>query len=501
MTATQETAAMLDAGGTGNEVYLGGRWVRSRSTERIPVISPVTEEVIGSVVAPDDADADAAVAAARESFDSGVWRRTGLAERIAVLRALADRYEAVVPLMARTLTSEMGAAIRWTTAAQAGGSVAIIRAMADEAANYPWDEERLAGAAAVLREPVGVVVAIPPWNVPQSTTLSKIVPALLAGCSVVVKPSPETPLDALLLARLFDSLGLPEGVVSILPAGREIGERLVANPAVDHVAFTGSTAAGRSIAAVCGRDLRRFTLELGGKSAAIICDDADLPGVMAGLRTASFNISGQACIAQTRILAPRRHYADVVDALVAMAESLRVGDPNDPETEVGPLVTAAHRQRVVSYIEEGTREGARLVAGGAAPPAGATRGWYVAPTVFADVRNDMRIAREEIFGPVVGVIPYDRDDDAIAIANDSAYGLAGTVWTTDQSRGETIARQVRTGMIGVNGFRPSFAMPFGGVKASGIGREFGREGIDAYVESKSLYRNVAHPGRRTGEAL
>ena len=334
-----------------------------------------------------------------------------------------------------------------------------------------------------------MVVAIPPWNVAQTTTLSKLVPALLAGCSVVVKPSPETPLDALLLARLIDGIGLPEGIVSILPAGRETGQRLVASPDVDHVAFTGSTAAGRSIAAVCGRDLRRATLELGGKSAAIICDDADLNQVLAGLRTASFNVSGQACIAQTRILAPRSRYGEVVDALAGLARGLRLGDPSDPATDLGPLVTRTHMDRVLSAIDAGGKEGARLVTGGGRA-AGQARGWFVEPTIFADVDNRMRIAREEIFGPVLSVIAYDGQDEAVAIANDSDYGLAGSVWSADLARGEAIARQVRTGMIGVNGFRPDFSMPFGGIKASGIGREFGREGLDAYTEPKALYRPV-----------
>jgi aldehyde dehydrogenase (NAD+) len=472
-----------------NQLYIGGRWVTAESAERIQVISPLTEQVIGSVPAPTEREADAAVAAARACFDAGEWRRTPVKDRIEVLLRLADRYQAVVETMGRTLTAEMGAPIRWTTGSQAGGSVAIIRAMASEARRYPWEEERLGGAGTVLREPVGVVVAIPPWNVAQSTTLSKLVPALLAGCSVVVKPSPETPLDALLLARLIDGIGLPEGAVSILTAGREIGERLVANPAVDHVAFTGSTAAGRSIASVCGRDLRRCTLELGGKSAAVVCDDADLDQVIAGLRTASFNVSGQACIAQTRILAPRSRYGEVVDALAGLASGLRLGDPSDPATDLRPLVTQAHLRRVLSYIDLGSREGARLVTGG--KRAGSLpRGWFVEPTIFADVRNEMRIAREEIFGPVLGVIPYDGDEEAIAIANDSDYGLAGSVWSADLARGEAIARQVRTGMIGVNGFRPDFSMPFGGIKASGIGREFGREGLDAYVETKALYRPV-----------
>ena len=475
----------------GSRLYIGGRWVAAESAERIEVVSPLTERVIGSVPAPTAGEADAAVAAARASFDAGDWRRTPIKERIDALLRLADRYQAVTELMGQTLTAEMGAPIRWTTGSQAGGSVAIIRSMAEEARRFPWEEERLTGpvTGTVLREPAGVVVAIPPWNVAQTTTLSKLVPALLAGCSVVVKPSPETPLDALLLARLIDGIGLPAGAVSILAGGREIGERLVANPAVDHVGFTGSTAAGRSIAAVCGAALRRCTLELGGKSAALVCDDADLEQVLAGLRTASFNVSGQACIAQTRILAPRGRYREVVDALAGLAAGLRLGDPSDPATDLGPLVTEAHLNRVLSYLDLGSREGARLVTGGGRP-SGQRSGWFVEPTVFADVSNDMRIAREEIFGPVLSVIPYDGDDEAVAIANDSDYGLAGSVWTADLVRGEAIARQVRTGMIGVNGFRPDFSMPFGGVKASGIGREFGPEGLETYTEAKALYRPV-----------
>lgn len=474
----------------GDQLYIGGRWVKAEAGKRIEVTSPLTEQVIGSVPAPTEREADAAVAAARACFDAGEWRCTPIRERIEVLLRLADRYQVAVEAMGRTLTAEMGAPLRWTTGSQAGGSVAIIRAMAEEARRFPWEEDRLGGRGTVLREPAGVVVAIPPWNVAQTTTLSKLVPALLAGCSVVVKPSPETPLDALLLAELIDGIGLPEGAVSILAAGREIGERLVANPAVDHVAFTGSTAAGRGIAAVCGAALRRCTLELGGKSAAVVCDDADLDQVLAGLRTASFNVSGQACIAQTRVLAPRGRYAEVVDALAGLAAGLRLGDPADPATDLGPLVTETHMNRVLSYIDLGEREGARLVTGGR-KSSGQPYGWFVQPTVFADVSNGMRIAREEIFGPVLSVIPYDRgDEEAIAIANDSDYGLAGSVWTADPGRGEAIARQVRTGMIGINGFRPDFSMPFGGIKASGIGREFGREGLETYTEAKALYRPV-----------
>ncbi|MFI5960338.1 aldehyde dehydrogenase [Cryptosporangium sp. NPDC051539] len=470
-----------------DRLYVGGRWVAPTSGETIVVVSPSTEEVIGTVAAPSIADAGAAVAAARASFEAGTWRRTPVAERIAALRRLADAYEARVPEIGDLLTSEMGAISRWTQFVHAGGSVALIRAVCDDAEQYPWEEPRLGGSATILREPGGVVVAIPPWNVPQSTLLSKLVPALLAGCSVVVKPSPETPLDGLVLAELIDGSGLPEGVVSILPGGREIGEALVANPEVDHVAFTGSTAAGRSIAAVCGRDLKRVTLELGGKSAAIVLDDADLDVVTAGLKATAFNISGQACIAQTRVLAPRSRYNEIVDALATMVDGLRVGDPFDPATDLGPLVSSVHRDRVRDYVKTGVAEGARAVVGGVDAPTGTDRGWFLSPTLFADVDNKMRIAQEEIFGPVLSVIPYDTDADAVAAANDSDYGLAGTVWTTDPARADAVVREVRTGMIGVNAFRPHFSMPFGGVKASGIGREFGREGLDAFVEPKAYY--------------
>jgi aldehyde dehydrogenase (NAD+) len=473
-----------------DRLYVGGEWRPAASGEIIEVISPATAEVIATVAAPSPADADAAVGAARRSFDAGEWRRTPVADRIAAMRRLARAYEARVPEMGDTLTHEMGAVSRWTHVVHAGGSVRLIDAVCDDAEQYLWEEPRLGGNATVIREAGGVVVAIPPWNVPQSTLLSKLVPALIAGCSVVVKPSPETPLDGLILAELLDGIGLPDGVVSILPAGREIGQQLVAHPDVDHVAFTGSTAAGRSIAATCGADLKRVTLELGGKSAAIVLDDADLEVVTAGLKATSFNISGQACIAQTRVLAPRSRYDEIVEALGAMVGGLRVGDPFDATTDLGPLVSSAHRERVREYVRIGLAEGARAVVGGVDAPTGTDRGWFLAPTLFADVDNRMRIAQEEVFGPVLSVIAYDGDAEAVDLANDSAYGLAGSVWTTDPARADAVARAVRTGMIGVNGFRPDFSLPFGGVKASGIGREFGREGLDAFVEPKAFYHPI-----------
>jgi betaine-aldehyde dehydrogenase len=338
----------------------------------------------------------------------------------------------------------------------------------------------------VRREPVGVVGAIVPWNVPQFVTMSKLAPALIAGCTVVLKPAPETPLDAMLMADMLNEAGVPKGVVSIVPAGREVGEHLVRHAGVDKIAFTGSTAAGRRIAAICGEQLKRVSLELGGKSAAIILDDADLPGSMELLKFASLMNNGQACVAQSRILASRTRYDEVVEAVGDMMGALRVGNPQDEATDVGPLVAKRQQERVEKYIALGQEEGARVVVGGNGRPSGLDRGWYVQPTLFAGVSNDMKIAQEEIFGPVLAVIPYDDEEDAIRIANDSEYGLAGSVWSTDHEHAFDVARRIRTGTIAVNQYTMDFMAPFGGYKASGIGREFGREGLEHYLEPKTI---------------
>jgi acyl-CoA reductase-like NAD-dependent aldehyde dehydrogenase len=322
---------------------------------------------------------------------------------------------------------------------------------------------------------------------PQFLIATKLAPALLAGCSIVIKPAGETPLDALLLAEVIDGIGLPPGVVSILPGGRDVGELLVAHPGIDKVAFTGSTAAGRQVAARCGQDLKRVSLELGGKSAAIVLDDADPTVAAAGVKVAGLMNSGQACVAQTRVLVPAARQAEFVEAIAEMVEGLVVGDPADPASEIGPLVTERQQQRVRAYIDGGVQDGARLVTGGSDAPAGLDRGWYVRPTLFADVDNQMTIAREEIFGPVLSVIPYDDPADAIRIANDSPYGLSGSVWTTDTERGLDVARRIRAGSFGVNQpYSMDPAAPFGGMKASGIGRELGPEGLDGYLEAKAI---------------
>ena len=343
----------------------------------------------------------------------------------------------------------------------------------------------LMGPALVRHEPVGVVGAIVPWNVPLFVTMLKLGPALAAGCTVVVKPAPETPLDAYLLADALARCRSSAGVVSIVAAGREAAESLVVHPDVDKIAFTGSTAAGKRIAMLCGERLRRVTLELGGKSAAIILDDADLVEAIPGLVPAAMMNNGQACVAQTRILAPHDRYQEVVDALCETVGALNVGDALDAATEVGPLVAERQRDRVEGYIATGQSEGAKVAVGGGRP-SHQSKGWFVEPTVLVNVDNRMKIAQEEIFGPVVAVIPYDGVDEAVAIANDSSYGLSGTVWTADISAGVDVARRVRTGTYTVNGFMLEFSCPFGGFKQSGVGRELGPEGLAAYLEPKSI---------------
>jgi len=471
-----------------DKLYIGGEWTDPATKDRIEVISPHTEEVVGSVPEASVADVDKAVAVARETFDRGDWSAAPVEDRIAAVQRFSDAYAMRMDDMAKIVTEEMGSPISFSSIAQAPAPWMMLNSFIGVAQNYPWEEQRpgVFGDVIVRREPVGVVAGIVPWNVPQFVTMSKLAPALLAGCSIIVKPAPETPLDSYLMAELLDEADIPKGVVSFLPAGREVGEHLVRHPGVDKVAFTGSTAAGRRIASICGEQLKRYSLELGGKSAAIVLDDADLEMTMGGLKFASLMNNGQACVAQTRILASKKRYAEVVDALGSMVGSMQVGDPSDPATEIGPLVAQRQQERVEKYIALGQEEGARVVVGGSGRPDGFDRGWYVQPTVFADATNDMRIAREEIFGPVLTVIPFEDAADAVRIANDSEYGLAGSVWTNDIDQGMDIARRVRTGTYAVNQYNMDFNAPFGGFKGSGVGREFGPEGVDHYTELKSI---------------
>ena len=473
--------------------FIDGGWAAPATSDTLEVISPHSEQVVATVPEGSPADIDAAVAAARAAFDAGPWPRMSPQERIDVVQAFSGLYAGKMGEMAELITIEMGSPTSFSNLAQSPAPWMQIEAFLAIARDYPWEETRagaLGSPVVVRREPVGVVAAIPPWNVPQFTIMSKVIPALLAGCTVVVKPAPETPLDTYLMAELFQEAGVPNGVVNFVAGGREVGEHLVAQPGVDKVAFTGSTAAGRKIAAVCGEQLKRVSLELGGKSAAIVLDDADLAATMEGLKFTALMNSGQACVAQTRILASRAKYDEVLDALVQTVSAMQVGDPMDPATEIGPMVAQRQQERVEKYIALGQEEGARVALGGNGMPDGLSSGWYVRPTIFADVDNRMRIAQEEIFGPVLSVIPYDDVDDAVRIANDSDYGLAGTVWTGDPEAGLDVARQVRAGTYGVNTYTMDFAAPFGGFKASGVGREFGPEGLGQYTELKSIYTSL-----------
>ncbi len=467
---------------TYERLFIGGRWEPPATGQRIAVISPHTEEQIGETPEATAEDVDRAVSAARKALDDGPWPRMSVEERMDKVDRLAAVYAAETDEMADLITAEMGSPRSFSRLGQATGALAQMHLISTTARDFPWIERRagLFGDVQIRRAPVGVVGAIVPWNVPQFLIMPKLIPALIAGCTVVVKPAPETPIDAMWLAEMIEEVDLPEGVVSILPGGRDTGERLVGHPDVDKISFTGSSATGRHIAAVCGEQLKRVSLELGGKSAAIILDDADIERTVGHLKTASLMNNGQACVAQTRILVSERRHDEVVDALAAMMTGLQVGDPADDNTDIGPLVARRQQQRVQGYIEAGLAEGARKVLGGKDKPF--DRGWYVQPTLFTDATNEMRIAREEIFGPVLTVLKYSDERDAIHIANDSEYGLAGSVWTADVAHGLEVAAEIRTGTYGINMYTLDTTMPFGGFKQSGIGREFGVEGLSEYVE-------------------
>ena len=468
-----------------DELFIGGRWQSPSTTQRLSVISPHTEEPIGETPQAAPEDVDKAVAAARKAFDDGPWPRLTVGERMEKIEKLAAVYAGEADEMADLITAEMGSPRSFSRLGQASGALAQMHLNIATAREFPWVERRkgLFGEVHLRRAPVGVVGAIVPWNVPQFLIMPKMIPALIAGCTVVVKPAPETPLDAMWLAEMLDELDLPEGVVSIVPGGRATGESLVRHPGVDKISFTGSSAIGRHIAALCGAQLKRVSLELGGKSAAIVLDDADIANTVKHLKMASLMNNGQACVAQTRILVSEKRHDGLVDALAEMMSGLQVGDPADEATDVGPLVAQRQQQRVQGYIQAGVDEGARMVLGGTDKPH--DRGWYVRPTLFADATNDMKIAREEIFGPVLTVLKYSDEADAVRIANDSEYGLAGSVWTSDVAHGLEIAAEIRAGTYGINMYTLDTTAPFGGFKQSGIGREFGAEGLSEYVELQS----------------
>jgi aldehyde dehydrogenase (NAD+) len=467
------------------ELYIGGKWQPQSGTASIDVLSASTEEVIGAVPAGTAADVDRAVRAARAAFDNG-WGQTSVAERADWLRKLANALQQRAAQIANTISQEVGSPISMSTNIQAGLPVMVTNGYAQLIAELKLEQE--IGNSLVVREPYGVVGAITPWNYPLHQIMAKVAPALAAGCTVVLKPSEVAPLNALLLAEASLEIGLPAGVLNIVTGyGPEVGEAIASHPLVDMVSFTGSLRAGKRVGALAAEGIKKVTLELGGKSAFVVLDDAPLEkAIPAGARNAMLN-SGQTCSAWTRMVVPRSRYAEALELAVQAIASLKVGDPLDPGTRLGPLISSTQRDRVEGYIAKGKQEGARVTLGGGRPAAFG-KGYYVEPTVFADVTSKMTIAQEEIFGPVLSILPYDTEEEAIGIANDTIYGLAGGVWSGDPDRAMRVARRMRTGQVDVNGGKYNPLAPFGGYKQSGIGRELGMYGLEEYFQVKSIAR-------------
>ena len=470
------------------EFFIGGRWQKPKGSGTLEVISPVTEECLMTFAEASPADVDAAVAAARDAFDNGPWPRMSATERGDALIKVAGLLRERLPEVAQAWTSQVGAPISFTRYV-AGQSPDLFEYYGTLIKDYSTVDVRRrdnGDEVRVVKEPVGVVAAITPWNAPLVLLCYKVSAALAAGCTVVAKPSPETPLDAYILAECIEAAGLPPGVFNVIPAGRETGDYLVRHTGIDKISFTGSTVAGRAIGAIASQRFARTSFELGGKSAAVILEDADVAQVLPSLVPYSMPITGQVCFSLTRVLVPESRKQEFLDAYVGAVRGIKIGDPQDEATQMGPLTMARQLKRVEGYISKGKGEGARLVTGGGRP-AGFDRGYFVEPTVFADVDSRMTIAQEEIFGPVVSFISYNGDDDAVVKANDTMYGLHGAVYTADRERGYEMARRMRSGSITVNGMVVDPKMPFGGFKQSGIGREGGLEGLDLYFELKTIY--------------
>ena len=470
-----------------DKLFIGGKWTTPSTSDVIEVHSPATGEYVGRVPLAAPADVDAAVAAARAAFDEGPWPSTPPAQRAAVIQSAVKLLEDRKDYFNYLLTGEVGAPPTIFETMHWAGSLGALNFFAGAADKVTWSETRngVYGQTIVSKEPVGVVGAIVAWNVPLFLAVNKLGPALLAGCTVVLKPAEETPLTANALAEVFAEAGLPEGVLSVVPGGFDTGKALVRNTDLDMLTFTGSSEVGRQIGQRAADMLKPCTLELGGKSAAILLEDVDLAAAVPMLVFSGVMNTGQGCVNQTRILAPRSRYDEIVEAVSNFAQALPVGPPSDPAAQIGPLISEKQRQRVEGYIAKGIEEGARLVCGGGRPE-GLDGGYFVQPTVFADVDNEMTIAQEEIFGPVLCIIPYDTVEDAIRIANDSVYGLAGSVWTTDVPRGIEISSRIRTGTYGINWYAFDPGSPFGGYKNSGIGRENGPEGVEHFCQLKSV---------------
>jgi aldehyde dehydrogenase (NAD+) len=472
--------------------FIGGEWTDPSDRTTIDVIDSGNEEVFLTVAEAQAPDIERAVAAAREAFDKGPWPRMSPQERAVYLNKIADAWASRAEALSDNWTRESGV-LQSVSAHAAVSTAGVFRYYASIADTFAWEEKCVSqfGQPSLLRrEAVGVVAAIIPWNVPNMLMAYKAAPALLAGCTVILKASPEAPSAPYLLAEICEEIGLPAGVINVLTADRVVSEQLVRHPGIDKVSFTGSTAAGRKIAAICGERIARCTLELGGKSPAVILDDYDVAKAATSIaRTAPF-MTGQVCSSLTRIIVSRNRHDDLVDALADSFGKLRVGDPFDKSSQMGPLAIARQRDRVEDYIAKGKAEGARLATGGGRP-AHLNHGYYIEPTVFGNVDNNHTIAREEIFGPVLSVIPADNEAHAIAIANDTSFGLNSSIFTNDPERAYAVGKELRAGTVGINGFKSDFSIAFGGYKQSGLGREGGIEGLHPYLETKTMIFETA----------
>jgi acyl-CoA reductase-like NAD-dependent aldehyde dehydrogenase len=466
-------------------IYIDGAWVPSGGTGTIDVYGAATEEVVGRIPDGVAADVDRAVAAARAAFPA--WSATVAEERAKHLQRIQEGLFARQDELAQLIATEVGMPLKLAAMIQVGLPSAQVGNYAQVLRDFQFEEE--IGHSLVVKEPIGVVGAITPWNYPLNQIIAKVAPALAAGCTVVLKPSEVAPLNAFVLAEVIDDAGLPAGVFNLVSGvGPVVGEAIAAHPDVDMVSFTGSTRAGKRVSELAAGTVKRVTLELGGKSANVILPDADLEKAVAVGVTNCYLNSGQTCTAWTRMLVPRDRLADAERLAAAKAEKYRLGDPLAEGTNLGPLISDVQRDRVRGFIEQGIAEGAKLVTGGTEPPEGLGKGYFVRPTVFSEVRPDMTIAQEEIFGPVLSIIPYDTEDEAVEIANGTIYGLAGGVWSSDPAHAEAVARRLRTGQIDINGAMYNPLAPFGGYKQSGVGRENGRLGFEEFLETKSLQR-------------
>jgi aldehyde dehydrogenase (NAD+) len=466
-----------------DKVFIGGEWIEPEASEALEVVNSTSEETMGTIPACTDADADRAVRAARDAFDS--WSQTSREERAGYLAAIAQGLGERSDEIAATISQELGMPLTLSKMIQAGLPIAQFAAMPKLMEEVAWEEE--IGNSRVLREPVGVLGAITPWNYPLNQIAAKVAPALAAGCTVVLKPSEVVPLNAFILAEVIEAAGLPAGVFNLVTGtGPVVGEAIAGHPGIDMVSFTGSTRAGRRVSELASATVKPVAMELGGKSPNLILDDADLSKAVPDGVAKCFLNSGQTCSALTRMLVPREKLAEAEEIAARTAESFTPGDPFEESTRLGPLVSEVQRERVRGYIEKGEAEGAKLLTGGATPPDGLDRGYFVRPTVFSEVTPEMTIAQEEIFGPVLAIEPYEGEDDAVRVANDTVYGLAGGVWSADQERAISIAKRIRTGQIEINGGMFNPLAPFGGYKQSGHGRENGRYAIEELLQVKSL---------------